>query len=408
MEHTPPRRRRKPKHSGPHHAQYRQPKKFHFGRVIAVILTVAAVVLCFSPTADMLLTVARGTGTGSDTTGGESANYSMMDRYDANITNSVSDALTGIVTIDKVYWLSDEDLIAPEPNPDCWGTTSDPSSLQWLLDAAKEKLGVEDTIFSTDVEIKEGSTITYYLDDTILVITWKQVVERCVYTMSEVKIAHASQFRRFVADGVYGSSKQYYPSEMATTVNAVTASSGDFYKFRSWGVNVYQGTVKNVKTWVDTCFIDENGDFIFAWAGDFEDVETAQQYVDGNNIRFSLAFGPIMVVDGQNVVPEKYMLGEIDKRYARMALCQVDELHYLLVAGNQEGGYKSMLTTSFFADQLIKLGVKHAYALDGGQTAAIITNDKLINTPTYGYQRQISDIIYFATAIPESTWNSEE
>lgn len=356
----------------------------------------------------MLLAVAQGTGDTSADSSGGSANHAILDRYDMLITNSVSEALTDIVTIDKVYWLSDEDLIAPEPNPDCWGTTSDPSTLQWLLDEARDTLGVEDTIFSTDTEIMSGTSVTYYLDDTILVITWKQVVERCVYTMSEVKIAHPTQFRRFVADGVYGSDKQYYPSEMAVTVNAVTASSGDFYKFRSWGVNVYQRTVRNVKTWVDTCFIDDNGDFLFAWAGDFEDVETAQQYVDEHNVRFSLAFGPIMVVDGKNVVPDDYMLGEITKRYARMALCQVDELHYLLVAGNQEGGYKSMLTTSFFADQLIKLGVKHAYALDGGQTAAIITNDKLINVPTYGYQRQISDIIYFATAIPESNWKTAE
>lgn len=407
MENTTP-RRRQPAKAGSHRPHYKKAARFPFGRLISGILTVAAIILCFSPTSDMLLAVAQGTGDTSADSSGGSANHAILDRYDMLITNSVSEALTDIVTIDKVYWLSDEDLIAPEPNPDCWGTTSDPSTLQWLLDEARDTLGVEDTIFSTDTEIMSGTSVTYYLDDTILVITWKQVVERCVYTMSEVKIAHPTQFRRFVADGVYGSDKQYYPSEMAVTVNAVTASSGDFYKFRSWGVNVYQRTVRNVKTWVDTCFIDDNGDFLFAWAGDFEDVETAQQYVDEHNVRFSLAFGPIMVVDGKNVVPDDYMLGEITKRYARMALCQVDELHYLLVAGNQEGGYKSMLTTSFFADQLIKLGVKHAYALDGGQTAAIITNDKLINVPTYGYQRQISDIIYFATAIPESNWKTAE
>ena len=42
-----------------------------------------------------------------------------------------------------------------------------------------------------------------------------------------------------------------------------------------------------------------------------------------------------------------------------------------------------------------------AYCLDGGQTAAIVMNDQLINRPVYGEQRKISDIIYFATAVPE-------
>ena len=42
-----------------------------------------------------------------------------------------------------------------------------------------------------------------------------------------------------------------------------------------------------------------------------------------------------------------------------------------------------------------------AYCLDGGQTAAIVMCDQLINRPVYGQQRKISDIIYFATAMPE-------
>jgi exopolysaccharide biosynthesis protein len=42
-----------------------------------------------------------------------------------------------------------------------------------------------------------------------------------------------------------------------------------------------------------------------------------------------------------------------------------------------------------------------AYCLDGGQTATIVLNDQLVNRPAFGTQRQISDIIYFATAVPD-------
>ena len=41
-----------------------------------------------------------------------------------------------------------------------------------------------------------------------------------------------------------------------------------------------------------------------------------------------------------------------------------------------------------------------AYALDGGQTTAIVMDDKLVTLPDYKTQRRISDIIYFATALP--------
>ena len=332
-----------------------------------------------------------------------SMELAIMDRYDMQMTNQISSALEGVLSIEKVYWLNDDDQVAPEPDPEKFGTTTDPASMQGFLDEAKELLGVEETVFSTDVTLMYGSKITYYLDETIMVITWKEIRHGAVYTISEVKIAHPSQFRRFVADGVYGSDKQYQTTDMAATVNAVTASSGDFYKFRSMGVSVYQGQVMRMNNKVDTCFITEDGDMLFVPRGTMSAKEEAQKFVDENKVRFSLAFGPILVDNFQKVpVKGVYPLGEVEDRYPRAALCKMgDDLHYLLIASNQESGYDNVPNISTFADQMVEMGCEKAYALDGGQTAVIVTNDKLINRPSYGYQRLISDIIYFATAIPD-------
>lgn len=398
------------KKPGRRHGRY-QPKylkKQQRTSPLRAVLTLVMIVLLWNPTVQMLTTVVRGAGTGASASDGNTAGWSIMERFDTFITNQLSDALEGFKVIEKVYWLSDDELIAPSPNPDNYGSTKDPSTLQWLLDEAERKLDAHDFYFSTDTVLMPGSEVVYYLDDTILSITWKEVHNNVVYTLSEVKIAHASQFRRFLADGTYGSEKQYYPSEMATTVNAVTASSGDFYKFRDWGINVYLGKVRNIRTIMDNCFITDTGDMIFKKAGEIDTLEQAERFVEENNIRFSLAFGPIMVVDGENVSPTtEYAVGQNLERFARMGLCQMGELHYLLAAANTEGPYNRVVTTSDFADQLIAFGVQKAYALDGGQTATIVTNDKLINRPVYGMQRQISDIVYFATAIPESQWSDE-
>ena len=105
--------------------------------------------------------------------------------------------------------------MAPEPNPDCYGQTDDPASLQWLLDEAAFLLDGQELYFSTDVELFEGSLVNYYLDDTIFAITWKEVHDGSVYTFSEVKVNHPSQFRRHLAGGEYGSATQFYTSEMA-------------------------------------------------------------------------------------------------------------------------------------------------------------------------------------------------
>lgn len=330
------------------------------------------------------------------------ADWDMMDQFDMFIINQTSIALDGVLAVKKTYWLSDSDLIAPEPNPACYGQAESPAELDWLLEEAQELLDGQQMIFSVDTPAWEGSPVYYYFDETILVITWKQVIDRSIYTLSEVKIAHGSQFRRFLADGEYGSDKQYVTTDMAAGVNAVVASSGDFYKFRRNGIVVYEGEVKRVEGHhVDTCFINEDGDLLFAYRDDILDRDAAEAFVAENNVRYSLTFGPILVDDGVVVSPRAYTLGEIDGWYSRAAICQVDSRHYLLANLTEEGGYSERQTAAGFAAHLQALGVEKAYALDGGQTAVIAMDGQAITRPDYGTQRAISDIIYFATALPD-------
>ena len=91
--------------------------------------------------------------------------------------------------------------------------------------------------------------------------------------------------------------------------------------------------------------------------------------------------------------------------YPRAAICQMGPLHYVTVVSNYEKpNYTAMHSVNQFARNLQELGITKAYALDGGQTATIVMNDQVMNTVSYGAQRKISDIIYFATALPEDEW----
>lgn len=386
----------------PYRAKYEKKTSINSNQIlywVAVLaVTVVSCILCIN----MINTVLHGAGMASGSASDSSRDLAIMDRYDMHMTNSKSSALDGIVTIERVYWLSDEDLIAPKPSSDIVGQTKDPTELGWLLEEAEKKLGITETLFSTDVKLLAGSSVHYYLDETILVICWQEEIHGAAYTFSEVKIDHPSQFRRFLADGTYGSAKQYLTTEMAATVNAVTASSGDFYKFRSNGVMVYNGEVYRNDGSVDTCYITEEGNLIFSRQGEITTKAQAEQFTEENNVRFSLAFGPILVENGQvnQNFNNRYPIGEVTSRYSRAGLGQLGELHYLMVTANLLNG-KNTPTIPMFAEQMQKFGCQSAYSLDGGQTAAIVTNGQLINRPDWGYQRQISDIIYFATALPE-------
>jgi len=329
----------------------------------------------------------------------EHPDYMVMDRFDQYITNSFSDSLEGVLSIEKAYWLSDSDKIAPKPDPACYGETDDPCQLQAVLDCAAALLDGQETVFKTDVTLCPGSKIRYYYDPTILVITWQEVRGGCVYTVSEVKIAHASQFRRFLSGGEYGSGVKYLSSEMADTVNAVVAANGDYYAMRHIGTVVYNGQLKRMEgQQLDSCYIDDQGELLFLKANTITDCGEMQQYIQDNRIRFSISFGPILVENGQALpIDRKYPVGEVTKFNERAALCQKGQLHYLLVMENPQPPYRNNQTLWQFADQLDLMGVDRAYNLDGGRSGTIVFGGERVN---YVEERKLSDIIYFATAIP--------
>ncbi len=366
------------------------------------LFTGAVSLLCLALTLGILQSLVYTQGTGPQAQGNARVDAGILDRQEMLLAGELSAALEGVVSIEKKYWLRDQDLIAPEPDPSCYGTTDDPAQLAALIEKAAPLLQGQSLLFTPDGKRMPGSQVQYYLDDTILVITWKQVIRDVVFTMSEVKIAHPSQLRRFLAGGQYGSDKQYTTTEMAAAVNAVVASSGDFYGFRQAGVRVYEGKVYRVGGRIDSCMVDENGDLHLISGGTFDTVEQAQKYADENHIRFSLTFGPNLIVNGKRCEPEDYPLGEVQGYYSRAAFCQMDQLHYLMVVVGEENGYARRQQLHVFVDYLEQFGCREAYALDGGQTAAIAMNDRLVSSPDYGVQRRISDIIYFATALPET------
>ena len=336
--------------------------------------------------------------------------YAIMDDFDAKVSDDISAAYDAAYNVKKTFWIEETADVAPKPNESCYGESTDISSLQWLLDDAAELLDGQETVFSTDIEILPGSTVTYYLDDSIFAVTWQQVIDNYAYTFSEVKISHPSQFRRYLAGNEYDSDYSHPVSRMGNYANAVMASSADFYRGRNHGIIVYQGQVMrtNYSDLVDTCFIDKNGDLIFVPAGELIGMEAAQAFVDEHNIDFSLAFGPILVEDGVRCEPDMYYLGEINDKYPRVALCQKDTLHYIVVAANAKQGYFKSITIHTFAENIAKLNCEKAYALDGGKTGTIAMHGKALNPLQENHEKWISDIIYFATAIPSTDSEATE
>lgn len=322
------------------------------------------------------------------------------------------------VTVRKHFVIDENAVVAPAPNPACFGTISieEPEKVLEIIQQARDYglLGEDETVaFDPNVTFYYDEQIEYYLDETILVVCWKEVIEGNTCSFVEIKVADASQFRRKFADDTFASASQYYSTEMHKSTNAVVTLNADFYQNRDFGVVVYNrklyrfptgtytGSYKKYNC-LETCFVDDQGDFLFTELGQVFSQEELEQYIADHNILFSISFGPVLVRDGVVRECDWYPVGEIDKGYSRAGIGQVDKLHYLYMSLNHSPEKEARWTVNQFARHFGEKPVVNAYCLDGGQTGEIVFQGRAYNhvdVVNGQKERPVSDNIYFATAI---------
>ena len=317
------------------------------------------------------------------------------------VTRLQSGALEGLTVVRKIYRLPEDLTVAPRPDPEGYGFTTDVKEVAEAVRLSSELLAGQSTVWTEDAPFVEKYGIRYYRDESILVIVWHEREGGVLRTYAEVKVADASQFRRKLAGDAYAYGFYKFPTELAEECNSVLAANGDFYRFRTQGINVYQRKLYRCDgEKVDTCWIDGGGNLLFTRAGEIENEQQAEAFIKDNDILFTLSFGPVMVENGVSVVPDWYLLGEANRDYPRACIAQTGELHYLLCMS------MDYIPVAEMAGLMVEKGVERCYALDGGQSGTLIMEGTMLNPSSYGWgnvaQRIQSDIIYFATAIPET------
>ena len=341
-------------------------------------------------------------GTGTATAANTAKKLNLAEKVSISMNNAAADALANMTYIKKLYTIPESDLVAPKPQAK-FGSTFDMDEVEAVIAEAEELLDGQKLAWNRDLNFWSEEPIQYYYDETILALTWKEIINGNMVTFGEVKVAHGSQLRRALAGNEYGSSVEEYPTNMAKNANAVLAINGDFYNFRDLGITVYQRQLyRHAPASVDTAYFTADGDMIFSKRGELTDKAAAEQFVADNDVVFAVAFGPILVENGQLVpVPEKYPIGEVTKNYSRAAIAQKDDLHYITMTINFEGPCQKTCTMAQAAQYIYDKDVRMAYTLDGGQTSSMVFNGELVNRVDWGNERTMSDIIYFASAVPE-------
>jgi len=308
---------------------------------------------------------------------------------ESGIGNIASISLDEIYDLPDVYILPVSCEPAPEPNAD-----------------------------NFTMELNDIGRVDYgtYTDATISVTVWKESRNNTIYNFAEVKINHPTQFRTMFATGNYSTAtRTETPLRIAEQANAVVAMNSDFCRYNQNGTLIIRGGnfYKHTPRGWEVMLVDENGDFNFAVDSEVV-LETTSRGVEWNGkvIYNTFSFGPVLVRDGVAQTDYSNVKAAIHGRYltgnakvARAAIGQLGELHYLLCTVDGTRNEQVGVALPLLADVLVEKGCINAYNLDGGHSATLVFNDKLVNIPASkdntGAQRTQSDIIYFASAIPD-------
>lgn len=323
-------------------------------------------------------------------------------RFSLQNAELLSQALEGYAYIPKHYRIP-EGSVPAAPLESGYGESADPAEILAVLERASGLLGGETVVgWTPETELRPGSTVQYYYDETILALSWQELDQGRICTFCEVKLADVTQLRRKLSGDRYGYSVQVPASWLAAQDNAVAAVSGDFYAFRTAGIHVYNGTLCFVSgDNADTCFFDRDGNMLVVHRNEINTWEEAAAFVEEHGVIFSVAFGPSILENGVLTVPGHYPWGENHESYARAVLSQVGQLHYLFLAANRGDWDPLHFTTPEVARIMLEHGCTMAYSLDGGQTAEVLFHGALRSMPEFNAERVVSDVICFASALPE-------
>ena len=194
----------------------------------------------------------------------------------------------------------------------------------------------------------------------------------------------------------------WYPERLAREKRAVFAINDDQFGHRVYnhdtvGVIVRGGEVLSERTrksgskgWppLDTAAFFPDGSMRV-----FESAEhTGEEYVQ-MGAETVLAFGPWLVRGGEinPALETSYRTKE-----PRTAIGQIGPLHYVvIVADGRQDGYSRGLSLQELQQLFVRYGAQTAMNLDGGGTTEMWLCGEIINRPSGGQERSMSDIIWF-------------
>ena len=215
--------------------------------------------------------------------------------------------------------------------------------------------------------------------------------KRIVYYVADIYVKDVTSIRTAAARGDFGMRYERRVKEIAKDAGAILAIDGDTYTHveKSFVIRngvLYRDTpIKNT----DICVLYRDGTMETKKWGTF----TAQEIIESDPWQV-WGFGPALLDEEGNAISIDHRLSGHNPR---AAIGYFEPGHYCFVIVDGQRGKKDNgsdgIRLSAFSKLMADLGCKAAYNLDGGDSAQMYWNGKIINKSN-NESRVISDIIY--------------
>lgn len=302
----------------------------------------------------------------------------------------------------------------PQPDPftgtvdQNWGDNDPVETNAESGESEPEEVTTAGELFETEPGVRYPIiTDSLYMDENIRIeITELRRYDSDLY-VADILIKDPAYLKTALAQDTFGMNIKEKTSETAKRVGAILAVNGDFY-----GANESGYVIRNGVLYRDTVrpSNDSNSDLSYfddlaiMWDGSFvtfDEKDYTAKEVLNKGAKHVLTFGPTLVKKGKIAVDKNAEVGLAwsGQDNPRCAIGYVSKGHYLLIV--VDGRCTKSPGTSLWelADVFCELGAQTAYNLDGGGSATMIFNGKLINTPYTNWdkpsgERRVSDIVY--------------
>jgi exopolysaccharide biosynthesis protein len=266
---------------------------------------------------------------------------------------------------------------------------------------------------STDLMQAQASTSTkdaVYTDDwhyqsSTLSISITQVTqgsgsEMLTYFVADVILSDATQVTSAFAENSFGRNIIDYTSTIAEENNAIFAINGDYYGFRSDGIEIRNSVIyRDLPARTGLAFYKDGTMKVY------DETETSAEELLEEGVWNTLSFGPALVEDG--MVATKLDRVEIDTNFGnhsiqgenpRTGVGIVNANHFVfVVVDGRDTGYSRGATLTEFAQIFKDLGCTDAYNIDGGGSSTMYFLGRVVNNPLgRNKERGTSDILFIS------------